>query len=49
MIKKLWKNELEMYITGIIQNHYLEILRKNEIEFKNEYIFEFFDDVKDWE
>lgn len=137
LIKKSWKNELEMYITGIVQNHkhkllainampdhihifigylisqlipdlveeiktssnawikkgnlskfkfewqkgygaftyshsqidavvkyimnqethhqkksfreeYLEILRKNEIEFKDEYVFEFFDDVS-WE
>ena len=137
LIKKAWKNELEMYITGIVQNHkhkllainampdhihiflgyhisqlipdlveeiktssnawikkgnlskfkfewqkgygaftyshsqidavakyimnqeshhqkksfreeYLEMLRKNEIEFKDEYVFEFFDDVR-WE
>ena len=136
LVKKAWKNELEMYITGIIQNHkhkllticampdhihiligyninqlipdlveeiktssnawirnknlsnfkfdwqrgygafthshsqidpviryinnqethhqktkfreeYLEILRKNEIEFKDEYLFLFFDDVAD--
>jgi hypothetical protein len=25
---------------------YLEILLKNEIEFKDEYVFEFFDDVR---
>jgi len=138
LIKKIWKNELEMYITGIVQNHkhkllainsmpdhihifigynvnqlipnlieeiktssntwiknknlskfkfdwqkgygafayshsqidavikyinnqethhqkksfkeeYLEMLRKNEIEFKNEYVFEFFIDVRNWE
>ena len=28
---------------------YLEILNKNEIEFKDEYLFEFFDDVNDWD
>jgi len=28
---------------------YLEILKKNEIEFKDEYVFDFFDDVKTWE
>lgn len=28
---------------------YLEILRKNEIEFNGEYVFDFFDEVKDWE
>jgi putative transposase len=30
------------------REEYLEILRKNEVEFKNEYVFEFFDDVR-WE
>jgi len=138
LIKKSWKNELEMYITGIIQNHkhkllainsmpdhihifigynvnqlipnlveeiktssndwikkenhskfrfewqkgygsftyshsqidavvkyilnqeahhkkksfreeYMEILKKNEIQFKEEYVFDFFDGVQNWE
>jgi putative transposase len=31
------------------EQEYLEILRKNEIEFKDEYVFEFFDDVENWE
>jgi len=31
------------------KEEYLEILRKNEIEFKGEYVFDFFDEVKDWE
>ncbi|MDP3434698.1 MAG: hypothetical protein Q8T04_17295 [Bacteroidota bacterium] len=30
------------------REEYLEMLRKNEIEFKDEYVFEFFDDVR-WE
>jgi hypothetical protein len=30
------------------REEYLEILHKNEIEFKDEYVFEFFDDVR-WE
>ena len=30
------------------KEEYLEMLRKNEIEFKDEYVFEFFDDVR-WE
>lgn len=29
------------------KEEYLEILKKNEIEFKDEYVFEFFDEVKD--
>lgn len=28
---------------------YLELLRKNEIEFKDEYVFHFFDEVFSWE
>ena len=28
------------------REEYLEILKKNEIEFKNEYVFEFFDNIK---
>ena len=31
------------------KEEYLEMLRKNEIEFKNEYVFEFFDHGEDWE
>ncbi len=31
------------------QNEYLDILRKNEVDFKDEYVFEFFEAVHDWE
>ena len=31
------------------KEEYLEILRKNEIEFKNEYVFIFFEDIINWE
>jgi REP element-mobilizing transposase RayT len=31
------------------KEEYLEILAKNAVEFKNEYLFEFFDDVEGWE
>lgn len=31
------------------QEEYLEILRKNDIEFKDEYVFEFFDGMASWE
>ena len=30
------------------KKEYLDILNKNEIEFKDEYLFEFFDEIKDW-
>ncbi len=31
-----------------LREEYLEILRKNEIEYKDEYLFDFFDDIKGW-
>jgi len=31
------------------REEYLEILKKNEIEFKDKYLFEFFNDIKTWE
>ena len=31
------------------KDEYLEILRKNEIAFKNEYVFDFFQEVVMWE
>jgi len=31
------------------RTEYLEILRKNDIQFNDEYLFEFFDDLRDWE
>ena len=30
------------------REEYLEMLRKNEIDFKDEYVFDFFDEIKDW-
>ena len=80
LIKKEWKDELEKYITGIVQNHrhkmlaigsmpdhmhilsqeehhkkkpfkeeYWEMLEKNNVEFNQEYLFEFFDDIYEWD
>ncbi len=31
------------------REEYLELLQKNEIEFNDEYVFIFFDDVSNWE
>jgi hypothetical protein len=31
------------------KEEYLEILEKNNIEFKEEYLFEFFIDIYDWD
>jgi Mg2+ and Co2+ transporter CorA len=46
-------NEVTNYILSQEEHHkvksfrdeYLEIIKKNEIEFKNEYVFEFFDNI----
>jgi putative transposase len=39
----------EHHKTKTFQEEYLDMLRKNEIEFKDEYVFEFFEDVKNWD
>jgi hypothetical protein len=31
------------------REEYLEILEKNQVEFKDEYVFEFFDDINGWD
>jgi REP element-mobilizing transposase RayT len=31
LIKKIWKNEMEMYITGIVQNHKHKLLAINSM------------------
>jgi len=31
------------------REEYFEILEKNTVQFKDEYLFEFFDDVNGWE
>lgn len=38
----------EHHKTRPFREEYLEILRKNDIEFKEEYVFEFFDEIRDW-
>ena len=37
-------NQEDHHKRKTFKEEYLDILRKNEIEFKNEYVFEFFDD-----
>jgi hypothetical protein len=37
-------NQEDHHKRKTLKEEYLDILRKNEIEFKNEYVFEFFDD-----
>jgi len=31
------------------KDEYLEILRKNDVQYNDEYLFDFFDDVNGWE
>jgi REP element-mobilizing transposase RayT len=31
------------------REEYLEILKKNDVEFKDEYVFEFFNDINGWD
>lgn len=46
---KYVKNQETHHQKRTFREEYLEILRKNEIEFKDEYVFEFFGDVRSWE
>jgi len=42
-------NQEEHHRKKSFREEYFEILRKNEIEFKDEYVFDFFEDIKGWE
>lgn len=42
-------NQEKHHLKKSFKEEYLEILSKNEVAFKDEYVFEFFDDVKMWE
>jgi hypothetical protein len=56
LIRKEWKGELEKYILTQEERHktkpfkveYLEMLVKNNVEFKEEYLIEFFSDFDNW-
>ena len=39
----------EHHQKATFREEYLEMLRKNEIEFKEEYVFEFFEEITGWE
>ena len=43
------KNQEIHHEKRTFREEYLELLRKNEIEFKDEYVFHFFDEVFRWE
>lgn len=42
-------NQEEHHRKKAFKEEYLEILQKNDIDFKEEYVFEFFQDVMGWE
>ena len=48
-VTKYVLNQEEHHKKRSFQEEYLEILRKNDIEFKDEYVFEFFDGIASWE
>ena len=43
------KNQEVHHQNRKFRDEYMELLRKNEVEFKNEYVFTFFDDIFTWE
>ena len=42
-------NQETHHIKKSFQEEYLEMLRKNDVAYKEEYLFTFFDDIKTWE
>lgn len=43
-VVKYIRNQEEHHLNKTFKEEYLEILRKNEVEFKEEYLFDFFED-----
>jgi putative transposase len=41
-------NQEEHHRKRPFKEEYLEILRKNDLKFKNEYVFDFFDEIRSW-
>ena len=48
-VVKYIKNQEKHHQQQKFKDEYLEILSRNEIEFSEQYIFDFFQDVSDWE
>ena len=42
-------NQDEHHRKDSFKKEYLDMLNKNEIEFKDEYLFDFFDDINNWD
>ncbi|MCB9013680.1 MAG: IS200/IS605 family transposase [Bacteroidales bacterium] len=48
IVARYISSQEEHHKTKPFKTEYLEILEKNQIEFKNEYLFDFFGDVNGW-
>lgn len=48
-IAKYVLNQEEHHRKMSFRDEYIAMLKRNEIEYKEEYLFEFFDDVRNWE
>jgi REP element-mobilizing transposase RayT len=48
VVKYIMNQELHHH-KKTFQEEYLEILRKNEVDYKEEYVFEFFDNTNTWD
>jgi putative transposase len=48
VIKYILNQEMH-HIKISFKTEYLDMLKKNEIKFSNDYVFEFFDDISGWE
>jgi hypothetical protein len=44
-----WQPEPALFFPRPFREEYFEILEKNNVQFKDEYVFEFFDDVHGWD
>ena len=47
-VAKYVMNQEQHHRKKTFREEYLEMLKKFEVVYKNEYLFDFFDDVKDW-
>lgn len=49
LVAKYILSQEEHHKKRTLREEYLEILEKNEVQFKDEYVFEFFNDIGGWD
>jgi putative transposase len=49
LVVKYILSQEEHHKKRLFREEYLEILEKNEVQFKDEYVFEFFNDINGWD